>query len=133
MTLASSLQVTPRKISVFYFSLISHLIITFHPSLNIVFLQLRDFRRIRPLMSKTAAITLANPLIHSRLNYWNSLFYGFPNYSIHRLQNVNTAARIVIRSVRLTHITPIPKFLHWLCVNSCINFKICCITHRALS
>ena len=30
------------------------------------FLQLRDFRRIRPFISKTAAITLANAFVHSR-------------------------------------------------------------------
>ena len=44
-------------------------------------MQLRDFRRIRPLISNTAAITLANSFIHSRLDYCNSLFYGLPNYS----------------------------------------------------
>jgi hypothetical protein len=98
------------------------------------FVQLRDFRRIRPLISKTAAITLANSLIHSRLDYCNSLLYGLPNYSIHRLQKVqNTAARIVTRSIRSSHITPILKSLHWLPINYRINFKICCITHRVLS
>ena len=78
-------------------------------------MQLRDFRRIRPLVSKTAAITLANSFIHSRLGYCISLFYGFPNYSIHRLQKVqNTAARIVTHSIRSSHVTPILKSLHWL-------------------
>ena len=33
------------------------------------FVQLRDFRHIHPLISKTAAITLANSFIHSRLDY----------------------------------------------------------------
>ena len=98
------------------------------------FVQLGDFRRIRPLIYKTAAITLANLFIHSRLDYCNSLFYGLPNYSIHRLQKAqNTAARIVTHRVRSSHITPILKSLHWLSVNYCINFKICCITHRAVS
>ena len=97
-------------------------------------MQLYDFRRIRPLVSKTAAITLANSFIHSRLGYCISLFYGFPNYSIHRLQKVqNTAARIVTHSIRSSHVTPILKSLHWLPVNYCINFKICYITQRALS
>ena len=67
-------------------------------------MQLRDFRRIRPLISKTAAITLANSFIHFRLNYCNSLFYGLPNYSIHRLQKVqNKAAHIVTRIVSVHH------------------------------
>ena len=42
------------------------------------FVQIRDFRRIRPLISKAAAITLANSFIHSRLDYCNSLFYDLP-------------------------------------------------------
>ncbi len=98
------------------------------------FVQLRDFRRIRPLISKTTAITLANSFIHSRLDYCNSLFYGLPNYSIHHLQKVqNAAARNVTHSVCSSHITPVLKSLHWLPVNYRINIKICCITHRALS
>ena len=84
------------------------------------FMQLRDFRRIRLLISKTAAITLANLFIHSRPDYCNSLFYGLPNYSIHRLQKVHNTAT---RSVRSSHITPILKFLHWLPVNHCINLR----------
>ena len=97
-------------------------------------MQLRDFCHIRLLISKTAAIILANLFIHSCLNYCNSLFYGLPNYSIRCLQKVrNTAARIVTRSVRSSHITPILKSLHGLPANYRINFKICCITQRALS
>ena len=76
-------------------------------------MQLLDFHRIYPLISKTSTIALADSFIHSRLDYYNSLFYGLHNYSIHRLQMVqNTAARIVTRSVRLSHITPILKSLH---------------------
>ena len=98
------------------------------------FMQPCDFLRIRPLISKTAAIALTNSFTHSRLDYCNSLFCGLPNYSIHRLQKVqNTAARIVTRGVRSLHITQIFTSLHWLPVNYCINFKICCITYRVLS
>ena len=87
-------------------------------------MQLHDFRRICSVISKTAAIILANSFIHSRLDYCNSLFYGLPNYSIHRLQKVqNVAARIVTRSVFSSYITPILKSLHWLPVNYRINFK----------
>ena len=33
------------------------------------FLQLRDFHRIRPLISETAAVTLANAFVNSHLDY----------------------------------------------------------------
>ena len=44
------------------------------------FMQLRNFCRICPLISKTAAIKVANSFIHSHLDYCcNGLFYGLPN------------------------------------------------------
>ena len=98
------------------------------------FLQLRDFRRIRPFISKTAAITLANAFVHYRLDFCNSLFYGLPIYSIHHLQKAqNTVAQSVTNSSHFSHITPTLKSLHRLPIFYRINFKICCITHRALS
>ena len=44
------------------------------------FLQLRNFYRICPFISKTAAITLANAFVHSYLDYCVSLFYGLPQF-----------------------------------------------------
>ena len=85
-------------------------------------------------MSKTAAITLANAFVHSCLDFCNSLFYGLPKYFNHHLKKVqNTVARIITNSSHCLHITPTLKFLLWLPIFYRINFKICCITHRALS
>ena len=90
------------------------------------FLKLRDFRHIRPFISKTAAITLANAFVHSHLDFCNSLFYGFPKYLIYRLQIIqNTVARIVSNSSRFFHLTPTLKSLHWLSIFYRINFKMC--------
>ena len=98
------------------------------------FHQLREFRHIRSFIPKSAAIIFANAFIHSRIDYCNSLFYGLPKYSINRLQKIqNSVARIVTRTSRSSHITPVLKSLHWLPVQYRINFKLCCITHRALS
>ena len=98
------------------------------------FLQLRDFRRIRPFISKTAAITLANVFVHLRLDFGNSLCYGLLKYSIHRLQKIqNTITRIMKNSSHFSHITPTLKSLHWLLIFYRINFKIYCNTHRAFS
>ena len=49
-------------------------------------LQLRYFHSIRHIISKTTTITLANAFVYSHLDYCNSLFYGLPKCSIHRLQ-----------------------------------------------
>ena len=98
------------------------------------FLRLCDFHRIRLFISKTAAIILANAFVHSHLDYCNSLFYGLPKYFIHRLQKIQSiTARIVIRTSCFTYITPILKSLHWSPVLYRKKFKICCLTHWAVS
>ena len=98
------------------------------------FHQLREFRHIRSFIPKSAAIIFANAFIHSRIDYCNSLFYGLPKYSINRLKKIqNSVARIVTRTSRSSHITPVLKSLHWLPVQYRINFKLCCITPRTLS
>ena len=95
------------------------------------FLQLRDFHHICPLILKTAVITLANAFVHSHLDYCNNLFYGLLRNSNHHLQKTqNTTPRIVTSTSRFTYMTSIFKSLHWLPVLYCINFKICCCTHR---
>ena len=45
----------------------------------------------------------------------------------------NIVARIVTNSFHFLQIIPTLKFLHWLPLLYRINFKICCITHHALS
>ena len=98
------------------------------------FHQLHKFRHIRSFIPKSAAITFANAFIHSRIDYCNSILYGLPKYSLHRLQKVqNSVAPIVTRTSHLTYITPILKSLHWLPVKYRINFKLCCTTHHAFS
>ena len=98
------------------------------------FHQLREFHNIRSFIPKSAAIIFANAFIHYRIDYCNSPFYDLPKYSINRLQKLqNSVARIVTRTSHSSHITPLLKSLHWLPVQYRINFKLCCITHRALS
>ena len=57
------------------------LINTSHPMLNHTSLNYVT-SDVSVLLSKTAAITL---MLYSRLDFFNSLFYGLPKYSIHRL------------------------------------------------
>ena len=65
------------------------------------FLQLREFRHIQSFRPKFAAITFANAFIYSHIDHCNSLLYGLPKYTLHRLQKVqNSVARIVTRTAR---------------------------------
>src|SRR6266496_4729568 len=81
-----------------------------------------------------SATILANALVHSKLDYCNSLYYSLFNSSIHRLQLVrNSLARVVIPStLRYHHITPVLKRLHWLPVEQRMKFKIASITYKSL-
>ena len=79
------------------------------------FIQLRDFRNIRQLLTQDAAVSVANAFVSSRLDYCNSLFRSLSNVNIHRLQSIqNNAARIVTNLCKYTRITPVLRKLHWL-------------------
>ena len=79
------------------------------------FLLFREFLHIRSFIPKSAAITFANVYIHSHIDYHNNLLHGFLKYSLHRVQKVQkSVARIVTCTSRLSHITPLLKFLHRL-------------------
>ena len=57
----------------------------------------RSIIQIRPYLTKSAAHTIVQSIISSRLDYCNSLLAELPQYLIHKLQKVqNWAARIVL-------------------------------------
>ena len=95
--------------------------------------QLRRIGHIRPYLSSNATKTLVNSLVTSRLDYCNALLYGIPKSTSDRLQRVqNTAARLITRTPRTEHITPILRELHWLPITDRIKYKIIIHTFKAL-
>ena len=77
------------------------------------FLSIRDLRRIRNTLDYTTAQTIATSLIHSKLDYCNSLFFNLPQSQLNRLQLIlNSSARAVSKSPNFCHITPLLKSLH---------------------
>ena len=73
---------------------------------------IRNIGRIRNLLSFDACATLIHALIGSRLDYCNSLLYNIADAKVERLQKVqNQAARVLTRSPRRDHITPVLKVL----------------------
>ena len=96
--------------------------------------QIRDFARVRRFLPKSVAITLANALVSSRLDYCNSLLYGLSVQELRRLQGIqNTLCRIVTRTPRFSSITPHLKSLNWLPVKYRIEFKICLICFKSFN
>jgi exonuclease III len=63
--------------------------------------------------------------VTSRLDMNNGLLYGLPSTLLNKLQRVqNVAARIITKTPRQQHITPVLKSLHWLPVPQRAKFKV---------
>ena len=95
---------------------------------------IRQLRQIRSSLDHKSCVLLANALVSSKLDFCNSLYYGLPESSIHRLQLVqNSLSRVVCPSVRRRdHISPTLRQLHWLPITSRITFKLALITYKTL-
>src|SRR6218665_1948729 len=120
-----------------------NLCVTFDPHLSLsnhisnlsrsCFMHIRDLRRIRPMLDFKTASTIATSIVHSKLDYCNSLFLNFDSTQIQRLQLIqNSLARAVTRTPRHHHITPVLKSPHWLKITECIHFKVLSLTYNSL-
>ena len=97
------------------------------------FYHIRDLRRIRDTLDFHTSCTIATSLVHSKLDYCNSLYYNLPACQIDRLQSIqNCLARTVCRTSKFSHITPTLKSLHWLKVRERIEYKILSLTYNSL-
>ena len=97
------------------------------------FVSIGDLRRIWNTLDYTTAHTIATSLIHSKLDYCNSLFLNLPQSQLNRLQLIlNSSARAVCKSSKFSHITPLLKSLHWLKIRQRIEYKVLCITYKTL-
>jgi len=75
--------------------------------------------------------SLVVSLVMPRLDYCNATLAGLPASQLSRLQSVlNAAARLIHRSSRYEHITPMLRDLHWLRSPERIDFKSAVLTYR---
>ncbi len=89
------------------------------------FFHLRNIAKLRNMLSVSDAEKLVNAFMTSRLDYCNALLGGCPASSINKLQIVqNAVARVLTRSRKYDHITPILQSLHWLPIKFRISYKI---------
>ena len=95
---------------------------------------LRNIGMIRKYLTADSAECLVHAFIASRLNHSNALLYGIPAYQLSRLQRLqNAAARVVSRTKKYEHITPLLKNLCWLAVESRIKNKLFLLTFKSLA
>jgi len=96
-------------------------------------MHIRDLRRIRPMLDFKTASAIATSIVHSKLDYCNSLFLNLESTQLKRLQLIqNSLARAVTRTPKHHHITPILKSLHWLKIQERIHFKVLSLTYNSL-
>ena len=76
---------------------------------------LHNIRLARKYLTQEAAEKAIHAFVTSRLDCNNSLLYGLPMCELKKLQKVQyTAARILTRAKRDSHVTLVLKQLHWL-------------------
>ena len=76
---------------------------------------IRNLGKIRNLLSYDACSTIIHVLISCRLDYCNYILYNIPKSKTDRFQRLqNQCARVLTKSPRREHITPVLKKLHWL-------------------
>ena len=97
------------------------------------FASLRLIRSLRRSVSDAVLKTLVVALVLTRLDYGNAILSGSPAYPLSRLQSVlNGAARLIYRSARCEHTTPLLIDLHWLSVPERIKYKLSTLVFRCL-
>ncbi|KAI2657273.1 RNA-directed DNA polymerase from mobile element jockey [Labeo rohita] len=98
------------------------------------FFHLRNIAKLQNMLPVSDAEKLVHAFMTSRLDYCNALLGGCSASSINKLQIVqNAAARVLTRSRKYDHITPILKSLHWLPIRFRISYKIALLTYKALN
>ena len=97
------------------------------------FMHLKNISKIRKYLTVEATKSLVHAVVMSRLDYCNSLLLDISDTHINKLQRVqNYAARVISKTPRRDHITPVLKSLHWLPVKNRIVFKVLVLVYQSL-
>jgi len=71
----------------------------------------------------------ATYVVHSKLDYCNSVYCTLPKSQIIRIQQIqNSLACAVVKAAKSCHITPILRSLHWLKITKRIEYKLPSLT-----
>ena len=94
---------------------------------------LRSINSVRDSVTDEATVMLVHALITSKLDYCNSLLHGLPDKLINHLQRLqNIDARVVSRTSKFEHVTPVMYELHWLPVEMRIRFKLLLLVYQCV-
>jgi len=133
--MATSLKESEEEVQTLGVVVDSRLSMADHVSLlcRSVYYQLRQLRPVVRSITEDAAKMVAHAIISSWLDYCNSLLCRTAGNLLQKLQSVqNAAARLIMRTGRRQHITPVLRELHWLPVQQRIDFKMAVLVYKAL-
>ena len=123
---------TTRNLGVVYdqpLSMIQHV----NSVCRVGYMHVRNIGRIRRYLTEDATKTMIHALVTSRLDYCNAVLYGLPASVTNKMQRLqNMCARMITRTRRSDHITPVLIKLHWLPVRKRIEYKMLSHTYRAI-
>lgn len=94
---------------------------------------LRNINRIRRNLDDEACAKVINATVTSRLDYHNALISGSHQCIMKKMQLLqNHSARVLTRTNKRDHISPVLRQLHWLPVKERCDFKLLTMVHSAL-
>ena len=97
------------------------------------FYHLKNIARIKNIVSKADLEILIHAFVSSRLDYCNGLLTGLSKQAVKQLQYIqNAAARVLTRTRKYDHISPVLRSLHWLPVAQRIDFKTALLVYKSL-
>lgn len=98
------------------------------------FWHLRNIAKVRDFISPHDLKKPIHAFISCRVDYCNSLFIGLSKKTTRQLQLIqNAASRILTKTKRREHITPVLKSLHWLSIIYRIEFKVLLIVLKTVN
>ena len=95
--------------------------------------QIRNIGLIRRFLRQDTCRQVVHAFVTSRLDFCNSLLVGLLRSTTGKLQRCqNMAARVITRTPKSEHITPVLRELHWLPVEQRVNFPVLMKVYKAL-
>jgi hypothetical protein len=93
---------------------------------GVCYYHIRQLRLIRKSLDVNATHALVRALVHSRLDFCNSILAGLPDYLLRKLQSVlRSSARLILRIPNHGSVTDLMRNeLHWLNFPQRITYKL---------
>ena len=99
-----------------------------------VYYEISKLKQMSKYLNESSLKTISSSFILSRFDYCNSLLINLPAFQIERLQKLqNYAARIILKKRRRDPATPLLAHLHWLPIQSRIDYKVAVLTYKCLN